>query len=164
MTPNKHLICLAQSHGTFWCVALQNIVLHWWGQFFFHFLQHELLFWNFSSRGWPPIPWRGYRLCPFAILVTGFSNHWEGRDVSDPWIIRFFFLPHKTLLLVKGKLCYMNLGTKLTEKRIRGKKRGETSNAFPSFARSSKRLERKENKQTFLPFRENNIQEEKLYF
>lgn len=33
----------------------------------------------------------------------------------------------------------MNLGAKLTEKRIIGKRRGETNNTFPSFALSSKR-------------------------
>lgn len=36
----------------------------------------------------------------------------------------------------------MNLGIKLTEKRIRRKRRGETNNAFPSFALASRRLEK----------------------
>lgn len=36
----------------------------------------------------------------------------------------------------------MNLGVKLTEKTIRGKRRGKTNNAFPSFALTSRRLEK----------------------
>jgi len=150
MTPYKHLIYLAQSHWTFWCVGSSEYSpsLLSWVQFFFSF---SFIFFNMNCSSGTSAQEDGLLFhrkdkgCVHLRFVTGFRDHWEGRDVSDPWILRFFFCPIKLCCLWKGSNVIWTWEQNWLKKRIRGKRRGETNNVFPSFALSSKRLENNNN-------------------
>lgn len=132
MTPYKHLIYLAQSHWTFWCVGSSEYSpsLLSWVQFFFSF---SFIFFNMNCSSGTSAQEDGLLFhrkdkgCVHLWFVMGFSDYWEGRDISDPWILRFFFfffLPHKTSVACGREVMLYKPGSK-TDWKKESEGRGE---------------------------------------
>lgn len=151
MAPNKHLICLAQSHLTLMCFSQEcSPSLLSRVQFFLNVncsgtsAQEDSLLFHRKDKGCVHLQLQLLRL-----EITEKVEHRGFRPVNHQ-----IFLPHKTLLFMKER----SPGAKMTEKRIGGERRGEIKNDSSLLCNSQQEIRER----TISPLRENESSERKV--